>query len=63
MKRFLEILTIAALVAGMAACESLKLGDEGLSKAPESSGATLDTLFATLKDADTEALTGLPCER
>ena len=52
MKRLFEILTVAALVAGMAACESLKLGDEGLSKAPESSGATLDTLFATLKDAD-----------
>ena len=34
------------------ACESLKLGDEGLSKAPETSGATIDTLFATLKDAD-----------
>ena len=52
MKRLFEILTAAALVAGMVACESLKLGDEGLSKAPESSGATLDTLFATLKDAD-----------
>ena len=34
------------------ACESLKLGDAGLSKAPETSGATVDTLFATLKDAD-----------
>ena len=45
-------MTAVLLMAGAAACESLKLGDEGLSKAPESSGATLDTLFATLKDAD-----------
>ncbi|MBR4810093.1 MAG: RagB/SusD family nutrient uptake outer membrane protein [Bacteroidales bacterium] len=52
MKRLFGILTVAALLAGMAACESLKLGDEGLSKAPESSGATIDTLFASLKDAD-----------
>ena len=52
MKRLVELLTIALLVAGMVACESLKLGDAGLSKAPETSGATLDTLFATLKDAD-----------
>ena len=52
MKRLFNILTVAALIAGMAACESLKLGDEGLSKAPETAGATIDTLFATLKDAD-----------
>ena len=53
MKRFIQIFAILAMtVAGSAACESLKLGDEGLSKAPETSGATLDTLFATLKDAD-----------
>jgi hypothetical protein len=52
MKRILYILTVALLIAGMAACESLKLGDAGLSKAPESSGATVDTLFATLKDSD-----------
>ena len=52
MKRFIEILAIASVIIGLAACESLKLGDEGLSKAPETSGATLDTLFASLKDSD-----------
>ena len=52
MKKLFEILTIALLGAGLVACESLKLGDAGLSKAPETSGATIDTLFATLKDAD-----------
>lgn len=36
----------------MASCESLKLGDAGLSSAPETSGATIETLFATKKDAD-----------
>ena len=52
MKQFYLILTIALLGAGLVACESLKLGDAGLSKAPETSGATIDTLFASLKDAD-----------
>ena len=52
MKRFSEILTIAFVGAALVACESLKLGDAGLSKAPETSGATIDTLFASLKDAD-----------
>ena len=52
MKKFYQILTIALLGAGLVACESLKLGDAGLSKAPETSGATLDTLFASIKDAD-----------
>ena len=52
MKRFTEILTIALVGAGLVACESMKLGDAGLSKAPETSGATIDTLFATVKDAD-----------
>ena len=52
MKRTLEILTVALLFAGAVSCESLQLGDAGLSKAPESSGATLDTLFASIKDAD-----------
>ena len=36
----------------MASCETLQLGDAGLSEAPETSGATIDTLFATKKDAD-----------
>ena len=52
MKRFIEILTVALVGAGLVACESMKLGDAGLSKAPETSGATIDTLFASLKDAD-----------
>ena len=52
MKRLFVFLTIALLGAGLVACESLKLGDAGLSKAPETSGATIDTLFASLKDAD-----------
>ena len=52
MKKTIQILMIALLAAGTVACESLKLGDAGLSKAPETSGATIDTLFASLKDAD-----------
>ena len=52
MKKLYQILTIALLGAGLVACESLKLGDAGLSKAPETSGATIDTLFASIKDAD-----------
>ena len=52
MKKYFVILMMALLGAGMVACESLKLGDAGLSKAPETSGANLDTLFASLKDAD-----------
>jgi len=52
MKKFEHILMIALLGLGLVACESLKLGDDGLSKAPETSGATIDTLFASLKDAD-----------
>ena len=52
-KIFFEILTVALLLSAAAvSCESLKLGDAGLSKAPESSGATIDTLFASLRDAD-----------
>ena len=52
MKKFIQILSIALLGAGLVACESLKLGDAGLSKAPETSGATIDTLFASITDAD-----------
>lgn len=52
MRKLFVILAIALLGAGMVACESMKLGDAGLSKAPETSGATIDTLFASLKDAD-----------
>lgn len=52
-KIFFEILTVTLLLSAVAvSCESLKLGDAGLSKAPESSGATIDTLFASLRDAD-----------
>ena len=52
MKRLVNILSVALLMAGAIACESMKLGDAGLSPAPETSGATVDTLFASLKDAD-----------
>ena len=52
MKKVFELLTVVLLGAGLVACESLKLGDAGLSVAPETSGATVDTLFATVKDAD-----------
>ena len=52
MKKYIEILMFVLLGAGFVACESLQLGDEGLSKAPETSGATIDTLFATVRDAD-----------
>ena len=52
-KIFFEILTTTLLLtAAVVSCESLKLGDAGLSTAPESSGATIDTLFASLRDAD-----------
>ena len=33
MKRFIEILTVALVGACLVACESMKLGDAGLSKA------------------------------
>ena len=52
MRKYIIILAFALLGAGFVSCESLRLGDGGLSKAPETSGATLDTLFATLKDSD-----------
>ena len=52
MKKIAQLLTIALVGAGVIACESMQLGDAGLSKAPETSGATIDTLFASVKDAD-----------
>ena len=52
MKKSIIYTTIAILGVSLAACESLDLGDAGLSKAPTTSGATVDTLFATVKDAD-----------
>ncbi|MBO4611348.1 MAG: RagB/SusD family nutrient uptake outer membrane protein [Bacteroidales bacterium] len=52
MKKLIQLLTIALVSASLFACESLKLGDAGLSRAPETSGATVDTLFASIKDAD-----------
>ena len=52
MKKTFQYIAIALLGAGLVACESMKLGDAGLSKAPETSGATIDTLFASIKDAD-----------
>lgn len=52
MNKTLKFIVVAILCTGLAACESLKLGDAGLSQAPESSGATEETLFSSLKDAD-----------
>ena len=52
MKKITKLLTVALIGAALVACESLRLGDAGLSKAPETSGATIDTLFASIKDAD-----------
>lgn len=53
MKNTVKYLILVLLCSGLlAACESMKLGDEGLSKAPASSGAVLDTLFSSIKDAD-----------
>ena len=52
MKKITHILIAALIGAALVACESLRLGDAGLSKAPETSGATIDTLFASIKDAD-----------
>ena len=52
MKKIFYTLIIALFAMGTVACESLKLGDAGLSEAPETSGATLDTLFRSLQDAD-----------
>ena len=34
MKKTVKILVLALLGAGLVACESMKLGDAGLSKAP-----------------------------
>lgn len=52
MKTTRNIFIAVLLGVLMASCESLKLGDAGLSSAPESSGATIESLFATKKDAD-----------
>ena len=52
MRKIFIFMAFALLGAGFISCESLRLGDGGLSKAPETSAATLDTLFATLKDSD-----------
>jgi len=52
MKKIFYTLIIALFAMGTVACESLRLGDAGLSPAPETSGATLDTLFRSLTDAD-----------
>ncbi len=43
---------MSLLCAGIVSCESLQLGDAGLSQAPTTSGASVDTLFATVKDSD-----------
>lgn len=52
MKKYMKYIALALFCSGLIACESLKLGDAGLSQSPGTSGATVDTLFASLKDAD-----------
>lgn len=50
-------LLVLGVLLCLISCEDLRLGDAGLSKAPETSGATLDSLFSSLKDADKVLLT------
>ncbi|MBQ2919480.1 MAG: RagB/SusD family nutrient uptake outer membrane protein [Bacteroidales bacterium] len=52
MKATRNIFIAVLLGVMMSSCETLQLGDAGLSEAPETSGATIETLFATKKDAD-----------
>lgn len=51
------VAVLAAAALFSVSCEDLRLGDGGLSKAPETDGATLDTLFRTLKDSDKVLMT------
>ena len=57
MKNIQYLIFIAAMTFSVMACTDLKLGDAGLSKAPETSGATLDSLFSSITDADKVLLT------
>ena len=55
MKKYLiSLISLLAVlsVALLSSCESVELGDGGLSQAPESTGATVESLFSTLKDSD-----------
>lgn len=52
MKYIKTILIIVFAVPMIISCSDLKFGDAGLSEAPETSGATIDSLFSSLTDAD-----------
>lgn len=43
---------VAGLAVLTVSCSDLRFGDAGLSEAPESSGATIDSLFSSVQDAD-----------
>ncbi len=47
-----KFILISVLAALMLSCSDLKLGNASLSDPPEDSGATLDSLFASSKNAD-----------
>lgn len=57
MKLIRNIILSAVFISGLCSCADLRLGDAGLSDAPETSGATLDSLFSSLQDADKVLLT------
>ena len=58
MKSTIKYLIMAAVsLLCVFGCEDLRLGDAGLSRAPETDGATVDSLFSSLKDADKVLLT------
>ncbi len=47
-----ELLILASILMLISSCADIRFGDAGLSKAPESSGATIDSLFSSIQDAD-----------
>lgn len=57
MKNFKYLILSALMCACALSCADLRFGDAGLSEAPETSGATLDSLFSSLEDADKVLLT------
>ncbi len=63
MKKILNIFVITGVVWIFASCSDIRFGDDFLGSAPESSGATLDTMFNSELYADqvlTKAYTYLP---
>ena len=51
---------VAGLAVLTVSCSDLRFGDAGLSEAPESSGATIDSLFSSVQDADKVLVTAYP---